>query len=74
LALQIQREIVDERKDVSQTADEIERELRAARETERQRQAAEAERARQRLAGEVIVLCSTTHFCLLISLTAEARV
>ncbi|KAJ2930867.1 hypothetical protein H1R20_g6235, partial [Candolleomyces eurysporus] len=44
MALQIQREIVDERKDVSQTAAaaEIERELRA----ERERQKAEAERIR----------------------------
>lgn len=75
MALQIQREIIDERKDLSQTAvaDEIERELRAAREAERQRQEAEAESERQRLPGEVNVPYSTTHFCLLILLTAEAQ-
>ncbi|KAJ2935050.1 hypothetical protein H1R20_g2003, partial [Candolleomyces eurysporus] len=56
MALQIQREIVDEKKDVSQTAaaDEIEKELRA----ERERQKAEAERKqhefeKRRLGGSV---------------------
>ena len=53
MALQIQREIVDERKNVSQTAAayEIEKELRE----ERERQRAEAERAQQEREGMVLV-------------------
>lgn len=49
MALQIQREIVEEHKDVSQTsaADEIERELKAQRE----RQRIEAERVKRELEG-----------------------
>lgn len=55
-ALQIQKEIVDEKKDVSQTAaaDEIERELKA----ERERQKAEAERIQREMEGIVLFYCN----------------